>query len=588
MPTVVCDTACKLMAKNGNNTSFIPETRKKPSAGLDLCREALVSCHVCPALVLCFVVSDNIPIQDSMRTSHMAYLGGSAAFENVNDDSKITQLKRTTASGIQTGFVMFVGGQVEKAPENELAQDTAMPEGPPDQFEAMCQLLTAIPRDGDNNSQLWTTVDKDKTNVRAKAVLKLIVGFSLYLVLMAKNFFFEGKTETRYFDLLIVCNVLCSSFPPDLQGMMRRSNGGMDAFEAAEQEPDTGVVRRGIISNAVNQKDKKKGDKPRDTDQKLWAPMHYFCYWIAGISVGMMNKMASWNMVIDYGFKNVSDYLYHYELSTLKCIISEIDENNASRYYESYMARCIADTTLKKTFMNMARADSVSKAVFDTTRSLSYEALHLVISPFSFLCAFGTCLTPFHLQSMLPVVHERLVARLIQFEPLLGMATVGLCLDVPVVPMNSLLQFFDGRRVESPEDYELISSFYKSCHEKGMFLARISVTDGTPAGSTSTLSPYITCASEGWDSPNGPLRERINMAPGSDKKSSVDILNVLSRKLYSVNEKVLNASAHCKSSGSFLRCLQSLQKPYDIRGFVGGMSKFQVFIIPRLFVIQCA
>jgi hypothetical protein len=96
-----------------------------------------------------------------MRTSHMAYMGGGAsAFENVNDGSKITQLKRTTANGIQTGFATFVGGVLEQTPDNSLAQCAAMPEGPPESFEAMCQLLTAIPRDGDNNSELWTTVDK--------------------------------------------------------------------------------------------------------------------------------------------------------------------------------------------------------------------------------------------------------------------------------------------------------------------------------------------------------------------------------------------------------------------------------------------
>jgi hypothetical protein len=142
--------------------------------------------------------------------------------------------------------------------------------------------------------------------------------------------------------------------------MMRRTNGERDAFESAEENTDRDVLRRGIISSAVNQKDKKKGDKPhvnqpralfcfpnafhnflsiQDVDQKLWAPLHYFCYWVAGISVAMMNKMASWNMVIDYGFKGVSDYLFHYEISTLQCIISEIDMNNASRYYESYIAR---------------------------------------------------------------------------------------------------------------------------------------------------------------------------------------------------------------------------------------------------------
>jgi hypothetical protein len=80
---------------------------------------------------------------------------------------------------------------------------------------------------------------------------------------MAKNFFYEGKTETRYVDLLIVCNVQCSSFPVDLQGLMRKSNGERDAFEEAEDSNDREELRRGVIRAAVNQKDKKKGDKPQ-------------------------------------------------------------------------------------------------------------------------------------------------------------------------------------------------------------------------------------------------------------------------------------------------------------------------------------
>lgn len=100
MPTVVCDTACKLMVRTSNNYTFIPETRKKPSAGLDLCREAI----------------------DSMRTSHVAYMSGGSGggSDGVSDKSKIIQLKRTTANGIQTGFALFVGGKLEKAPDKEL------------------------------------------------------------------------------------------------------------------------------------------------------------------------------------------------------------------------------------------------------------------------------------------------------------------------------------------------------------------------------------------------------------------------------------------------------------------------------------
>jgi hypothetical protein len=59
-------------------------------------------------------------------------------------------------------------------PENELARDCVMPEGPPDDMKIVCALVTSIPRDGDNNSEMWTTVDPNKTNVRAKAVSKLI------------------------------------------------------------------------------------------------------------------------------------------------------------------------------------------------------------------------------------------------------------------------------------------------------------------------------------------------------------------------------------------------------------------------------
>lgn len=41
MPTVVCDAACKLKVRVHGQNAFVPDTQKKPSAGLDLGREAL-------------------------------------------------------------------------------------------------------------------------------------------------------------------------------------------------------------------------------------------------------------------------------------------------------------------------------------------------------------------------------------------------------------------------------------------------------------------------------------------------------------------------------------------------------------------
>ena len=67
-------------------------------------------------------------------------------------------------------------------------------------------------------------MDKDKTNVRQKAKNKLIKGFSIYMVFMGKNFPYDGKTESRYRDLLIVCNVQPSSGPVDMDSLLKQAN----------------------------------------------------------------------------------------------------------------------------------------------------------------------------------------------------------------------------------------------------------------------------------------------------------------------------------------------------------------------------
>lgn len=83
-------------------------------------------------------------------------------------------------------------------------------QGLPDSFNSMNMLLNSIPRDHDFDSILMTTIDKNKDNNRQKGRMKLVKGFSLYMVLTGKNFAYEGKTEERYRTMLIVCNVQVS------------------------------------------------------------------------------------------------------------------------------------------------------------------------------------------------------------------------------------------------------------------------------------------------------------------------------------------------------------------------------------------
>jgi hypothetical protein len=40
----------------------------------------------------------------------------------IDDDTELCQLKRVTPGSLQVGFVWFVGGKVEKMPDNELAR----------------------------------------------------------------------------------------------------------------------------------------------------------------------------------------------------------------------------------------------------------------------------------------------------------------------------------------------------------------------------------------------------------------------------------------------------------------------------------
>jgi hypothetical protein len=111
----------------------------------------------------------------------------------------------------------------------------------------------------------------------------------------------------------------------------------------------------------------------------------------------------------------------------------------------------IADTVTKTTMQSMLQCDHTSEAVVQSIQRLSYNALHL---------------------SLLPVVHERLIARLIQYEPLLAMTTIGLTLDIPVLSLETLLLFFDGRPIVNRSEYTILKDFVTKCWMGNMFVNR--------------------------------------------------------------------------------------------------------------------
>ena len=144
----------------------------------------------------------------------------------------------------------MVNNKIERLPEEaEMAADWILPEGLPDSFAAMNMLLNSIPRDHDFDSVLMTTIDKNKDNNRQKGRMKLVKGFSFYMVLTGKNFAYEGKTEERYRTMLIVCNIQPSSGPIDMQGLMQHSGEYKYLLEMQDQ------IRRdgGVAMHAAQQ-----------------------------------------------------------------------------------------------------------------------------------------------------------------------------------------------------------------------------------------------------------------------------------------------------------------------------------------------
>jgi hypothetical protein len=64
----------------------------------------------------------------------------------------------------------------------------------------------------------------DRTNVRLKMVSRLLKGFQIFLGLVGKNLLYSHAVESRFRDLLIVCNVQASNGPIDEDGLYYLAN----------------------------------------------------------------------------------------------------------------------------------------------------------------------------------------------------------------------------------------------------------------------------------------------------------------------------------------------------------------------------
>lgn len=104
----------------------------------------------------------------------------------------------------------------------------------------------------------------------------------------------------------------------------------------------------------------------------------------------------------------------------------------------------VAETVLRSTFDSILHHEDLDQAVMHTIHSVTNNAMDL---------------------TLLPVLHERFIQRIVSYEPLLGMATLGLILRVPVVSMTSVLQLLDGQEVTDKSDEKAMRNYLLQCIE---------------------------------------------------------------------------------------------------------------------------
>lgn len=322
-----------------------------------------------------------------------------------------------------------------------------------------------------------------------------------------------------------------------------------------------------------------QGPRPNDKEQKLWAPFMYFVHSVAGSMIAMMHKLGMFRLRINYGVADVSNYLKEFLQSTLACFIDGDDENHVNRYYQACQCRIIAETVLRSTFSSMMIHDDLDSAIVYAMQSVTYNALHL---------------------SLLPVMHERFIQRIVKLEPLLGICTLGLMLRVPVVSVRSILEVMNGRRVTDEDDRRAMRQYILLCLEGQGGLQMLPYVGKDAYCNPSNLLPgYITCGDltevcSGVAGDNGgggggggggfrnyqQQQHEAESAHGSGNMFSTvspngvpmkPIMNVCSR-IYSTQQKVLTNCAFIKDLLGFKRCILSLMRVYDLREFFGGMS----------------
>lgn len=143
--------------------------------------------------------------------------------------------------------------------------------------------------------------------------------------------------------------------------------------------------------------------------------------------------------------------------------ISKVCPCHLNRYYESIVCRMVGETVLRTTFMSMGMCDELDSAMLHAINSVTFNCFHPTLIPVLMeRYVDGAMHSRMHAHApsadTYPLV-DRYIERLIQYEPLIGMASLIIAMDVPVVSMHSVMELLNRQHVTSDDDRESMRKF---------------------------------------------------------------------------------------------------------------------------------
>ena len=344
------------------------------------------------------------------------------------------QLTNFTPTGLLNDRVLVVNNVVKRQPTN-MWQDVIISEGIKEDLATMNAIIDNTPRDvRGEGSQRWTTTDEDGTNMRSHALQLQVNGSCIQVLAIARNLQYPLVIHHRWVHFLIVTMLMASSAPPDSQAaVLRLRNNDVLQAEAFES-----------MSSTCNSGAKQKGAYPKAADRKRFAGV-LCCTNLLACNVAMIHKLGAFSMNINYAVEEICAYYFKIIINNFAFIISPEDSNSASRINECLKCRAVAHTLRQRVTQCLLSTSDPQAAQVATIQYAMNNALHM---------------------SMVPQMCMNLVQRLVRGDVLLCIVAICEELKVPYIPLNHLLELFNGKLVSKTSVRNTLKVFFDTALQK--------------------------------------------------------------------------------------------------------------------------